>query len=95
MGFLEKSLKILSALKNHSKALKNPWVLLFPVGTGTVDFDLYHHKMVVPLFGAAYAAPNKSTTILYKFSNTVILISPLFQLSISEVEFYHLNLYFS
>ena len=25
------------------------------------------YKIVVPLFGAAYAAPNKGTTILYSF----------------------------
>ena len=30
-----------------------------------VDRDLYQYKFVVPLFGAAYAAPNKGTTILY------------------------------
>ena len=30
--------------------------------------------MVVPLFGAAYAAPNIGTTILYKFSSTYVSI---------------------
>ena len=42
------------------------------------------------LFGAAYAAPNKSTTILYFLE----LNSQLSQASISEVEFQHLNQYF-
>ena len=32
--------------------------------------------MVVPLFGAAYAAPNKGTTILYIPQNTVELLNP-------------------
>ena len=69
-GLLEKSFKIKSALKsirleNHSKALKSPWILLFSVGLNTVDRDLNQYKIVVPLFGAAYAAPNKSKTILY------------------------------
>ena len=27
--------------------------------------DLNQYKIVVPLFGAAYAAPNRGTTILY------------------------------
>ena len=27
--------------------------------------DLNQYKIVVPLFGAAYAAPNKGTIILY------------------------------
>ena len=27
--------------------------------------DLNQYQIVVPLFGAAYAAPNKGTTILY------------------------------
>ena len=65
---LEMSLKIefaLKVLENHSKALKSPWILLFSVQLSTVDRDLNQHKIVVPLFGAAYAAPNKSTTILY------------------------------
>ena len=31
----------------------------------TVDRDLNQYKIVVPLFGAAYAAPYKGTTILY------------------------------
>ena len=35
------------------------------VGPSTVDRDLNQYKIVVPLFGAAYAAPNKGTTILY------------------------------
>ena len=31
---------------------------------------LIEYKTVVPLFGAAYAAPNIGRTISYKFSNT-------------------------
>ena len=41
------------------------------------------YKIAVPLFGAACAAPNKGTTIL----NQLIIISPLSQYSIYEVEF--------
>ena len=52
-------------LENHSKALKGPWILLFSVGLSTVDRGLNQYKIVVPLFGAAYAAPNIGTAILY------------------------------
>ena len=52
-------------LVNHSKALKSPWILLFSVGLSTVDRDRNQYKTVVPIFGAAYAAPNIGTTILY------------------------------
>ena len=31
----------------------------------TKDILKYLYKIVVPLFGEAYAAPNKGTTILY------------------------------
>ena len=57
-GFLEKSLKIKSALKileDHPNALKSPRFLLFSVGLSTVDRDLNQYKIVVPFFGAAYA----------------------------------------
>ena len=67
-GFLEKSLKFnkpFKVLENHSKALKNAWILLFSVGLNTVDRDLNQYKIVVPLFGVANAAPNKGTAILY------------------------------
>ena len=53
-------------MENHSKALKSP-LILFSVGLNTVDRDLNQYKIAVPLFGAAYAAPNKGTTILYLF----------------------------
>ena len=33
-------------------------------------------KIVVPLFGAAYAAPNKGTTILYWFKSLSTVLSP-------------------
>ena len=34
-------------------------------GFNTVFGDLSQYKIVVPLFGAAYAAPNNGTTISY------------------------------
>ena len=55
----------LKLLENHSNALKSPWILLFSVEHYTVDRDLNQYKIVVPLFGAAFAAPTKGTTILY------------------------------
>ena len=58
-------------LENHSKALKSPWILLFSVGLNTVDRDLNQFKIVVPLFGAAFAAPNNR-------HNNFILIIPAF-----------------
>ena len=53
--------KVLDTLKN----LESPWILPFTGGFITVFGDLNHNKIVVPLFGAAYAAPNKGTTILF------------------------------
>ena len=63
-GFLEKSLKIKSALKNTGKSLKSlekSLNSLFSVGLSTDDRDLKLYKIVVPC--AAYAAPNKGTTV--------------------------------
>ena len=66
-------------------ALKSPWILLFSVGLSAVDrcgtwlyrflifaplSNFNQYKIVLPIFGAAYAAPNKGKTILYKFSST-------------------------
>ena len=77
-SFLEKSLKIISALKKYwkitQKPLKSLWILLFFIGLSTVDRDLNQYKIAVPLFGAAYAVPNKGTTILYSFSSTNVSI---------------------
>ena len=67
-GLLEKSLKTKSALKSTGKSLKRLEKSLnstISVGLSTVDRDLNQHKIVAPLFGAAYAAPNKGTAILY------------------------------
>ena len=72
-GFLEKSLKIKSALKSAGKSLKGLEKSLnssISVELNTVDRDLNQYKIVVPLFGAANAAPNKGTTISYSFSST-------------------------
>ena len=33
------------------------------------------YEIVVPLFGAAFAAPNKGTTILYKFGSLSAVLS--------------------
>ena len=65
-GFLEKYLKIKSALKRTGKSLKGcSQILLFYVGLNTVDRELNQYKSAVPLFGLACAAPNKGTTIWY------------------------------
>ena len=72
-GFLEKSLKIKSTLKSTGKPLKSLEKSLnstISVRLSTVDRDLNHYKIVMPLFCAAYAAPNEGTTIFYLFSNT-------------------------
>ena len=57
-----------SALKSTGKSLKSivksSNSIIF-VGLSTVDSDLNQYKIVVPIFGAAYAAPNIGTTILY------------------------------
>ena len=67
-GFLEKSLKINHALKSTGKSGKDLEKSLNSsifVGINTVDRDLNQNKTVVPLFGAANAAPNKGTIVLY------------------------------
>ena len=43
----------------------------------TKDISLENlYKIVVPLFGAAYAAPNKGTTILYWFRSPKTRLNP-------------------
>ena len=67
-GFLEKSLKMKSAWKSTRKSLKSLEKSLNSTiccRTSTVDRDLNQYKIVVPSFGAAYAAPNVGTTISY------------------------------
>ena len=67
-SFLEKSLKIKSALKSTGKSRKSLVKFLnstIVCRTYHFDRDLNQYKIVVPLFGAAYAAPNKSKTISY------------------------------
>ena len=63
-GILEKSIKIKSALKSTGKSLKSPEKSLNSTQALLIR-DLNQHKIVVPLFGAAYAAPNIGTMILY------------------------------
>ena len=65
-------------LEKHSKALKSPWILPFTGGFNTDFWDLNQYKIVVPLFGAAYAAPKKGTTILYSFSKTNIICNAVY-----------------
>ena len=65
---LEKSLKIKFALKSTGKILKGlENSLNFTIYRKVQHCfrDLNQFKIVVPLFDAAYAAPNKGTTILY------------------------------
>ena len=67
-GFIEKPLKIESVLKSTGKSLKSLEKSLnstISVGLSTCDRDLNQYKNSVPLFGAAYAASNIGTTILY------------------------------
>ena len=76
-GFLEKSLKIKSALKSTGKSLKvlkSPWILLFSVGLSSVDRELNQYKIVVPYFTQFY-------------TSFLVLMSPLSQSCISEVDF--------
>ena len=81
-GFLEKSLKIKSALKSTGKllkALKSPGIILFSVGLSTVGRELNQYKSVVHMLHQKEAQ---------QFcTNFPVLMSPLSQSSISEVEF--------
>ena len=67
-GYLEKSLKITFTLKSTWKThrgLEKSLNLPFTGGFNSVFGDLNQYKIVVPLFGAAYAVPNKGLPILY------------------------------
>ena len=61
------------SLKGLEKSLNST---IFSVGLSTVDRDLNQFKIVVPLFGAQQF-----------YTNFPVLISPLSQSSVSEVEF--------
>ena len=58
--FLKKSLKIISALKSIGKSLES-----LEQSLNSTIFCRNQYKIGVTLFGAAYAAPNIGTTILY------------------------------
>ena len=65
--FLEKYLKIKSALKSTGKSLKSLEKSLNTTifrGLSTVDRDLNQYKMVVPLFGAACTKYRRNNFIL-------------------------------
>ena len=63
---LEKSLKIKVALKNTLKGLEKSFnFTICKRIQHSVFLGLNQYKIVVPLFGAAYAAPNKGTIILH------------------------------
>ena len=68
-GCLVKCLKIQSALKSTGKSLKGLENSLSFTIFCRILGDLNQYKIVVPLFGAAFSAPNKGTAILYLFSN--------------------------
>ena len=64
----EKFLKIKFALKSTWKTLKDlEKSLNFTINRRMLQcfWDLNEYKIVAPLFGAAYAEPNKDTTIFY------------------------------
>ena len=68
-GFLEKCLQMKSVLKSTGKSLKSIEKSLNSnifcrTKQLAVDRDLNQYKSVVPIFGAAFAAPNIGTTIL-------------------------------
>ena len=61
-------------LEKYLKNTQRPWkVHEFYHLQNTVFGGLNQYKIVVPLFGAAYAAPNKGTIMLYWFTKTNIL----------------------
>ena len=64
---LEKSLKMKFALKSTWKTLKGLAKSNLPFTGGFISVfgALNQYKIVAPLFAAAYASPNKGTTILY------------------------------
>ena len=86
-GFLEKSLKIKSALKSTGKSLKsleNSLNSTIFIGLVTVYRDLSQYKIVVPLFGVQHMLHQILAQQFY--ANFLVLLSPLSQSSNSEVE---------
>ena len=62
-------------MKNTDKSVK---ILLEKCQTDIIELLVLENKyiIVVPLFGAAYAAPNIGTTILYWLSSLSTVLSP-------------------
>ena len=92
-----KVLKIKYALKSSRKTLKvqkSPWILPFTGGFNTVFGDLKQYKILVPLFGAAYSAPNKGTTIFQVMFRNISQPSPVqfspyhFSCAMPEADFF-------
>ena len=75
-------------LKNTQRHLKVLDFFPFTGGFNSVFGDLNQYKIMVPLFGAAYAKAPQFYTYYLK------LISLEMDSSISEVEFKHVNQYF-
>ena len=65
----------------YLKNTQRPWKVLefYHLQEDSTLFfgDINKYKIVVPLFGAAYAAPNKGTTILYYFPKADIFSNGL------------------
>ena len=79
-------------------ALKSVFEFYHLQEESTVLRDLNHYKIVVPLFGATYAAPNNMLHQIKAsqfYTNFLILISLVMHSNISEVEFLCVNKYFS
>ena len=86
-GFFEKSLKIKSALESTGKSLKSLEKSLnstFSELLSTVDRDLNQYKIVVPYLVQQMLHQIKAQQF---YTNFPVLMSPLSQSSISEVEF--------
>ena len=69
-GFAENSLKIKSAVNSTGKSqssLEKSLNFTIFIKINTVDRDLNQYKIVVPLFGAAYAAPNQAQHFMLIF----------------------------
>ena len=69
-GFLEKSLKIKSALKSTGKSLKSlekSLNLLLSIGLSNVDRDLNQYKIAVPLFGAAQKKRHTNFILIFQY----------------------------
>ena len=66
----------LHAYENYIFTHQNSTSEMLDRNSGENSIRKKWNKIAVPLFGAAYAAPNKGTTFLYQFRSPLTVLNP-------------------